>query len=1582
MIAQRVDKFRSTIVVLVVAIVAVIFAGTMAPALGMTGPAEESTSAAQDSMEPRSAVSAGPASSALNMNTPEPPEPTLPDTGPGEQPLPENTPQDPDEGEDEDEDEESQAEDTGGVTEDTASASPLSQGTDAVKGSENETLFGACNYLMYCRWAAAVGTPTPTASLTNAINIPNSGAAIIGMILFALTGIAYLVLGIILQIALSIDLVSKGIFISDYIFAHLISGSVMSDQGDVADPALISSGQAVLGTVLLLMFIMYAVQFGIIPTKSFSWGPFAAMMHTRRLIASMVISILLFGLVLIMSYAAQRNHPEFDTANPAPIAEEVGTVDEMSSLGISARGAFGDDRLEAISEPSNWAVMSPGWMSAWTSKILYSIGGMLTAPVSDLSQTMTAISDRDSVGTCTYYTDALHNVFRATPAAKSMGGRGEILVTYDEMVRNLHFNNYRMAFGSSTTSSSNSWCRAAEAQAESSIADQLMIARTAGLYKEMIGVGGVGVPTLKGVPEEASGGALVDVDGNWTETDAQIVAGSIFGPYFESQDVMHRSSMYFAACQWTPGSNVSINSEWHGVQWYDTGDQGTAVGNLARRMMPFNIQELAGMPEFDTANPNDSCIEGIIDRGMNQDEDGWRGWLTSDGFEGPGRFGYLDGMGEDEEEGFIGAIGTAFGFSNGQYQPFFVKDNGERAYDALNYVSAVNGMKGAATMFLSVMSAAVAFLTFRFFGPLVIPMVLGNLAFVLALAVIWIAIFLAMFPVRQLRDGAKGILLTMIAGQVVTSFAAFLIAAVLLATSISQLLIAGFIPIGGNPWLRSIQYAAATILGFWAVMWAIQNSGFMSKRGLNHAGSLNGGIAIGKTAFAPMVNTVNGFRQEKDQHGNPTGKSAPPSMKTPWSRDFWWGEKKEQEQRDDLLSDKSMGAQAATDGKSAHSVGGHQRSLDQTKPKGLLGRFRRRGGEGEDPNASLVTNPKGPKDPKGPKGAAALAPGKGDKSRMRTNPTTGQREYLDPKTGLWKPADTLFDKDKKGSELRDKDGNSIPLRSNPATGKREYLDPSTKEWRPLDSLSDKQKEDLAKGKLSPSVRLNPETGEKEYLDTKTGEWISSAEMAKRELDRKSLPGMGSKRMRSTWRDHERSGKLAQQLAPAAAKVPGIGTPSAAALKGGGAALEQIGKGMPKFIDDSVIKSYEMRASRLGNLPPAVQSGANKALEYGERADALNQQIADQHRVAGTLAASLADESNAQAMSLASNSLPLDAANDVNPGGIPSSLLIPDSISSLEGISPSVMGNSGERLADVDASSLGENAQMGALIAGTLSGEGGRSTFSDPVSRAGTMGALGMSDPNLSSFVNEQGDPITSARLSEELANNGALGSIGSGTPYDPSSLDSMQAWANGGVTSNALFSGDDGHTIQVQGENGEQQSFSPALRRYMVDGAGDLGVTEITGTQIGDFSSEQVAEAKAHLSRSMEDLQRQSEDIASSRAQALADMWNKVRAQARDISSREEMGEAFTVLSRETGRRPTVKADPERVSAPTPQALQGEVHSPSGEPPRMGGTLRSNDMGRGFGDTARNLASDPQVRKMAANLSRKAAISALKTMKR
>ena len=1575
MIAQRVDKFRSTIIVLVVAISAVIFAGTMAPALGMTGPAAEG---AQLPSSPSSSTPVEPASTAAPsvlpaaVSTPPPPEPTLPEEGPEGQPMPQSTSPPPEEP-GEEEEEESTGEDTGGVTEDTVSASPLSQGTDAVRGSANETLFGACNYLMYCRWAAAVGTPTPTSSLTNAINITNSGAAIIGLILFALTGIAYLVMGILLQIALSVDIVSKGIFISDYIFAHLISGSVMSDQGDVADAALISSGQVMLGTILVVMFIMYAVQFGVIPTKSFSWGPFAAMMATRRLIMSLVLSLVLFGLVLIMSYAAQRNHPEFDPANPAPIAETVGTVDDLSALGISARGAFGDNRIEAISEPSNWAVMSPGWVSAWTSKILYSVGGMLIAPVNGLSQTMTAISDRDSIGTCTYYTDAMHEVFRATPAAKSMGGRGEILVTYDVMVRNLHFNNYRMAFGSSTTSSSNSWCRAAESQAESSISDQLMIARTAGLYKEMIGSGGVGVPTLRGVPDEASGGILVDAEGNWTSTDAQLIAGSIFGPYFESQDTLNRSSMYFAVCQWTPGSNVSINPEWHGVQWYDTGDQSNAAGNLANRVLPFNITELGQMPEFDISDPNKSCIEGITDKGMDPDEDGWKGWFTSDGFEGPGRFGYLDGLGGDKEESFIGAIGTAFGFSNGQYQPFFVKDNGERAYDALNYVSAVNGMKGPATMFLSVMSVAVAFLTFRFFGPLIVPVVLGNMAFVLALSVIWVALFLAMFPVRRLRAGSKEILLTMLAGQIVSSLAAFLIAAVLLATSIAQLLIAGFIPIGGNPWLRSIQYAAATILGFWSIMWLIKNSGFLRSRGLNEVGTMAGGMAIGKTAFAPVVNTMNGFRGDKNEATK---------MKTPWSRDFWWGEKKEKEQNEDLLSDSSMGIQATTDGKGAHSIGGHQRSLDQTKPKGLLGRFRGgKGDGGEDPTASLVANPKNPKGPKGPKGAAALVPGKGDKAGMRTNPTTGQREYLDPKTGLWKPADTLFDKDKKGDSLRDKDGNPIPLRSNPATGKREFLDPSTKEWKPLDSLSDKQRENLAKGKLSPSVRFNPKTGKKEYLDTKTGEWLNAAKMAERDLDRKSLPGLGSKRLKGQWKDHERSGKLAQSIAPVAAKVPAVGPAGAATLKGGGVALEQIGKGMPKFIDDSVIKAYELRASRLGNMPPAVQEGAAKALEFGERADALDPSTEKGHRVAGALSSSLTDESNAQAMNLASNTLPIGAVNDVNPGNLPSSLIIPEGISTVEGLPSTVMGNNGERLVDVDTPDLGDNAQAGTFTVGALSSEGGRTTFDDPISRAGTISSLGMSDPNLSSFVNEQGDPVTSARLSESLADSGNLGSIGSGMQYDPTDLDTMRAWADGRASSQSLFTPNEGgdNTIHVPGPDGAQQSFSPAVRRYMVDESGDLGVTEITGTQVGDFNSEQVAQARAHLANSMEDLQRQAEDISSTRAQALASMWNKVMGQARDISSREEVGEAFSVLARETGRRPTVKAEPERVSAPAP-ALQGEVHAPA--PRRMDGIVQSNDMGRGFKDTARNLASDPQVRKMAASVSKKAALSALKMMRK
>lgn len=1554
MIAQRVDKFRSTIVALMVGIIAVILMGTMAPALGMTGPAEQGAQRAAQSQATTVREDGTPVEPAQNapaqvqpaaVSTPPEEEPTGEYTGP---PL--STPtDDPDEGGGEESEESEESGDNGGVTKDTASASPASQGRDAVSGAANETLFGACNYLMYCRWAASVKTPAPSGSFTNISEIPNSTGAAIGTILFALTGMAYLILGIIMQIALSIDVVSKGIFISDYVFAHLISGSLLSSQGDVADEAFISSGQVVLGTVLLLMFIAYAIQFGIIPTRSFTWGPFAAAMATRRLIMSLIMSLALFGMILIMSYAAQRNHPEFNSANPAPIAEQVGTVDEMSALGVGVRGSFGDDRIQAMSEPSNWAIMSPGWMSAWTSKVMYSIGGVFTGAVNSLSSTMVGISDRDSIGTCTYYTDAMHSVFRSTPAARGMGGRGEILITYDQMVRGLHFNNFRMAFGSSTVSSSNSWCRAAEAQAESPIADQIMISRTAGLYKELIGVGSVGPKPINGANGDRVGGELVDKDGNWTSPDAQVAAGTIFGPYFESQDTLNRSSMYFAVCQWTPGKSVSINGEWHGVQWYDTGDQGTAVGNLARKIVPFSIAQLGNMPEFDAADPTASCVEGITDRGLEPDEDGMAGWFTSDGFEGPGRFGYLDGAASEDNGGIVSAVGSAFGFSDGQYQPFFVKDNGEQAHEALNYVSAVNGKKGAATMFLSIMSVLVAFLSFKYFGPLVIPMVIGNLAFILALGFIWVAMVLAIFPFAALRSMAKGVVLTMVAGQIVSTFSAFLISAVLLATAVSQLLIAGLIPIGGNPWLRSLQYGLATIAGFWAVMTLIKNSSALKDRGLNNVGNLSHGMAIGKTAFAPVINSARSFTgNDKIGHAD---------MKTPWSKDFWWGEKKDKAGDTDIMSD-------ATLGNKSDSKNGNQKALDR---KGFLGIGKGKGDEGPGANA-LTKGPKDPKDPNAPKGAAALTAG--DKAQMRTNPTTGKREYLDPKTGLWKPADSMFDKNAK-------DG-AVPLRTNPATGKQQFLDPQTGLWKDLDSLSPKEREDLLNGKMSPSVRINPETGEKEYLDTKTGEWISASELANRDLDRKSLvPGYGSKQLRGVWEDHERSGKIAQKLAPIAEKIPGAGAPTAAALRFGGLALEKVSQQLPGFMEDSVVKGYELRASRLGNMPQSVQDGANKALEFGDKVDP---------KVAGALSSSLVDESNAQAMNLASNSLPLLAGNDVDPGSVPTSLLIsgdPD-------IGDTVLGNSGERVVDIDLDDLQSNAQATSLTMGSLAGtDAARSTFTDPIDRAGSISSLGMADRHLASFVNEAGDPITPARMAEEMADSGQLGFVGqpgSGVNYDPSSLESIEAWASGNVSSAALFdpSNTSGSTIHIPGVGDDAgQTFSPAMRRYTVDGS-TLNVTEITGTQVGDFSSEQVAEARSHVLRSMEEAQSRADadaqKVAESRNQALADMWNKARTQIGGIASREDVNEAFTAFTQNGGPRPTVQAQPERFSAsPASSALEGQVIPPSG-----GGNRASDLLGDsgGFKDTARTLFNDPEVRRVASNVSKKAAVAALKMFKK
>lgn len=1451
MIIQRINKFQSTIIILVISIIGVILAGTMAPAMGMTGPAKEgkgepATQAqeleaqAASSLESQDPSTQFSVTASLNNSNTVPIESSVvqPATVPDPDATPTPTPpgsEDEDEGEaPEEEGEEGNPNDDyqvekeeGEVDADTPSSSPNSYAGNAMSSSINETLFGACNYLTYCRWASSVGTPTPSSSITNATNIPNTGAAIFGQILFALTGLAYFALGVILQIAVSIDVVSKGIFISDYVFAHLISGSLMSDQGDVADAALISSGQVVLGTILLVNLILYVILFGVSPLKGYQLGPFGAVMHVRRLIMSAIMTAVIFALILIMSAAAQRNHSEFDHDNPAPIASKVGAVEDMSAIGVGVSGAFQDDRINAINDPENWATLSPGWATAWASKIMYSVGGVFVGGINSLSQSITAIADRDSIGTCTYYVDGMHSVFRSTPAAQNLGGRGEILVTYDNMVRNLHFNNYRMAFGSSTTSSSNSWCRAAEAQAESPIADQLMIARVAGLYKEIIGTGNLGISGVNGSPEDSEGGELVDADGNWVNADAQITAGTIFGPYFQNEDSMHRSSIYFAVCQWTPGSNVSINKEWHGVQWYDTGDQSNAVGNLINRgVQPIlDTAGLANRPEFNTANPNKACIDGIVSpgEGVETDPDGIRGWFTSDGYEGSGRFGYLDGLGKEDLKGqVIGNVtGGAFGYSNDQYEYAFVKDNGERAHEGLNYVNAINGLKGPTTLFLGVMSLIIAYLSIRYFGPLVISLVLGNMAFILALAVIWIAMIIAMFPINTLRSIAKGVFLTMVAGQIVTTFAAFIMAFVFLAAAIAQLLIAGFVPLGGNPWLRSAQFSVATIIGFWAVMYLIKNSGFLKDRGLSNIGSVAGGVAIGKSSFAPIVSSVDNMRNDK--YGRNEGNR---EYKAPWDRDFWFGEKKDGQQSDDLRSDRGIGKKPK---RGFLGIGGTQSAL-------------KKGKGGDDSASSLGTKnkPKRPKDPNSPQGKKGLPTG--DKAQIRTNPRTGKKEYWDPKANKWRAADAL--RDKNGDKLTDKNGNAIPVRTHPGTKKREYLDPNTGQWVPVDEMG-------KRSRLTAAVRTNPETGEKEYLDPKTGQWKSAKDMF----------GKRAKQMRG----QQKAGKDMKDLAPFAAKIPVIGTAGAGIMKAGGTALEATARKTGDFVEFGGRYGYEKRAKLLGNYSEEFQDKASKALEFGDlvqdtykRADDASNFNASQ-----ILSTALDDPNSAKALGFAGGAIPpiKDAgAFHSALGKAPSHLLPPDAISGSNVNPASIVGNTGSRLdqkALDQVNGFASNAEYGALKIGTLADMNSvRPSASDSISRAGTISSLGMTNPNLTTFVNGSGDSVSINQLSEAIAKSGSLGHVGSNpeSKYDPRSLASMQNWANGNVSGGGIQGqGASGSKYQsgfsFPDAEGEQQTFLPNSKRFVVGQGGNITVEDAGRPIMNQFTAEDIKAAKQHLGK-------------------------------------------------------------------------------------------------------------------------------------
>lgn len=245
-----------------------------------------------------------------------------------------------------------------------------------------------------------------------------------------------------------------------------------------------------------------------------------------------------------------------------------------------------------ITSPSSWAPMSFGWcLSAVYMLVSILVNGVATIAftlfLSPLSRIVDFMFAGSQIGTntvlsaCDRYVDAMHLAFDYSAASRSAPAASRVAVAIDNLYFRVAGRAMGLVYGGATSSSFNSWCRAAEVKAGRPIGEIALLARGAGLYKEVFGSGNLlfsdpgvyanGRHNLFDAKASTSGGlpvfdgALITAGGAWRFPEAQASAQNYIG--LSAGDVgSSEATYYFAACTWDPTMpHAHLNNEWKNV---------------------------------------------------------------------------------------------------------------------------------------------------------------------------------------------------------------------------------------------------------------------------------------------------------------------------------------------------------------------------------------------------------------------------------------------------------------------------------------------------------------------------------------------------------------------------------------------------------------------------------------------------------------------------------------------------------------------------------------------------------------------------------------------------------------------------------------------------------------------------------------------------------------------------------------------------------------------------------------------------------------------------------------------------------
>lgn len=695
---------------------------------------------------------------------------------------------------------------------------------------ESNTFSQACEFLTFCRWWNATMFPTPDSQLTNIGQVATVISGSISFLALHTVTVLALIFGWALGMASSLQIFDRLMYVMDGIFA---------DMGKVIFLQNTTGGDIPLFIIILLWGVgisliwLIASRFRLVKHSQID-----ARIARRKIFWT--IGVLAF--IGFSSYQAQFNHPDKTNEDSKiyPIAWEYHSKTNSDDDEVVGRKIMSDD-FSLSNAVSDWSPASPGWFISlvnYGADVLGQAAGKTLATVSGaVSYTLLGDDKAEKVANtteCDAYVTGMHDLFRETQYSQSSFYKSnEVLLSYDNVIKELHFDSYRLATFGQNEASGATWCRSAELQTNRTASEQVAISRVAGLYPDAIGWGRLGLDDdkypLVGKPPESRGsvdgeqkheGYFITEDGEWREGDVpgEWLANGVFGPTFTHPRGGDSSLYMFGACENHIGQEMALREDWGMVVKADSKDELLTVNDCSQGFG--SDQDKAVGTEGDPPEDNkgaESDDDGFVDAIKNAGQKvidtikdpvgSVSNWFSGNGYgvtasNGLNAFNYSSSNGKSPLFSGLGGIAaseSSVKFSQSQY-----------AYD---FFRTAQGADPGSTAFFAVNSlVAVIFFAKYFAGLLMGGLGSEVLASVMSMFIFIILLFTAI-PIERTRSIGKTAGMVYIYAAVASTLALVIIQAALIMSDLFKVLTTGVF--GGIPLLSQVVTAVSVIMGFW-----------------------------------------------------------------------------------------------------------------------------------------------------------------------------------------------------------------------------------------------------------------------------------------------------------------------------------------------------------------------------------------------------------------------------------------------------------------------------------------------------------------------------------------------------------------------------------------------------------------------------------------------------------------------------------------------------------------------------------------------------------------------------------------------